>query len=67
VTSTPEDKQNQSESSDNRTLGITNWWRHNGAVRAKATFFTWCFNRDRGGTLAYQAAKSQGGITEALA
>jgi len=64
VTSTPEDKQNQSESSD-----TARWASLIGGAMvllAKATFFTWCFNRDRGGTLAYQAAKSQG-ITEALA
>jgi len=60
VTSIPEDKQNQGEGSD-----VARWASlisGNGAVGTKATFFTWCFNSDRGGTLAYQAAKSKASL-----
>jgi len=45
-------------------LGITNQWRRNGAVGLRQRSLRGALT-DRGGTLAYQAAKSKV-VTEAL-
>lgn len=47
-------------------MGITDWWRRIGTVRAQGTFVTRGFDGSRGGGLAYKAATSQGGVQEAL-